>query len=158
MIKDPNQDRDMIQNITNFREALLKLVQTSFGNLVEIQRMQILAFEKFMASRGSMPAKLLAKSIDVVLRTGNTRMTDAELDTKLDQMFQLFRFIQGKDVFEAFYKQSLAKRLLLSRSASYDSERSMITKLKRRKFVARNHPKRRLRIGDRVYRQAGGYV
>ncbi|KAJ9085247.1 Cullin-4A [Entomophthora muscae] len=131
LIKDPGQDRDMIQNITNYRETLLKLVQTSFNNTVEIQRMQTRAFEVFMASRGSMPAKLLAKSIDLVLRTGNTRMTDVELDNKLDQMFQLFRFIQGKDVFEAFYKQSLAKRLLLSRSASYDSERVMISKLKR---------------------------
>ena len=38
--------------------------------------------------------------------------------------------IQGKDVFEAFYKKDLAKRLLLGKSASIDAERLMITKLK----------------------------
>ena len=30
---------------------------------------------------------------------------------------------QGKDVFEAFYKKDLAKRLLLGRSASNDAEK-----------------------------------
>ena len=41
------------------------------------------------------------------------------------------RFIQGKDIFEAFYKKDLAKRLLMSKSASIDSEKSMLGKLKR---------------------------
>lgn len=38
--------------------------------------------------------------------------------------------LQGKDVFEAFYKKDLAKRLLLGKSASIDAEKSMINKLK----------------------------
>jgi len=42
----------------------------------------------------------------------------------------LFRYIQGKDVFEAFYKKDLAKRLLLGKSASIDNEKSMISRLK----------------------------
>jgi len=42
----------------------------------------------------------------------------------------LFRFVQGKDVFQAFYKKDLAKRLLLGQSASADSEKSMIAKIK----------------------------
>ena len=42
----------------------------------------------------------------------------------------LFRFLQSKDTFERFYKNKLAKRLLLGKSASYDLERSMLTKLK----------------------------
>ncbi len=37
---------------------------------------------------------------------------------------------QGKDVFEAFYKKDLAKRLLLGKSASIDAEKTMIAKLK----------------------------
>jgi hypothetical protein len=36
---------------------------------------------------------------------------------------------QGKDVFEAFYKKDLAKRLLLGKSASIDAEKSMISKV-----------------------------
>lgn len=42
----------------------------------------------------------------------------------------LRRYLQGKDVFEAFYKKDLAKRLLLAKSASADAEKAMIAKLK----------------------------
>uniref|UniRef100_A0A8I3PJR9 Cullin family profile domain-containing protein n=1 Tax=Canis lupus familiaris TaxID=9615 RepID=A0A8I3PJR9_CANLF len=37
---------------------------------------------------------------------------------------------KGKDVFEAFYKKDLARRLLLGKSASVDAEKSMLSKLK----------------------------
>ena len=46
------------------------------------------------------------------------------------QVMSLFRFLQCKDTFERFYKNKLSKRLLLGKSASYDSERSMLSKLK----------------------------
>lgn len=39
-------------------------------------------------------------------------------------------FHAGKDVFEAFYKKDLAKRLLVGKSASVDAEKSMLSKLK----------------------------
>ena len=42
----------------------------------------------------------------------------------------LSRYINGKDVFEAYYKKDLAKRLLLKKSTSHNLERSMIQKLK----------------------------
>lgn len=38
--------------------------------------------------------------------------------------------LAGKDVFEAFYKKDLAKRLLVGKSASVDAEKSMLSKLK----------------------------
>ncbi|RCN43502.1 cullin family protein [Ancylostoma caninum] len=42
----------------------------------------------------------------------------------------LFRFLQEKDVFEKYYKQHMARRLLLDKSISDDMERMMISKLK----------------------------
>jgi len=55
---------------------------------------------------------------------------DTEVNAQLDQVLDLFRFVHGKAVFEAFYKKDLAKRLLMGRSASADAERSMLTRLK----------------------------
>lgn len=52
------------------------------------------------------------------------------MDELLNRVMVLFRFIRGHDVFEAFYKKDLAKRLLLGRSASMDWERLMVGKLK----------------------------
>lgn len=64
------------------------------------------------------------------LRAGNKELTEVELERILDKIMVLFRFIHGKDVFEAFYKKDLAKRLLVGKSASVDSEKSMLSKLK----------------------------
>lgn len=64
------------------------------------------------------------------LRKGNKETTEEELEKLLDKIMVLFRFIHGKDVFEAFYKKDLAKRLLVGKSASVDAEKSMLSKLK----------------------------
>ncbi|KAI1306346.1 ubiquitin ligase subunit CulD [Xylaria venustula] len=98
--------------------------------------------------------EMIAKYIDMLLRGGlktlpvsllsdvqdrvdaeksgqaSTGDEDAELDRQLDKALELFRFIEGRSVFEAFYKQDLARRLLMGRSASADAERSMLAKLK----------------------------
>lgn len=55
---------------------------------------------------------------------------DSEVNSQLDQVLDLFRFVHGKAVFEAFYKKDLARRLLMGRSASADAERSMLSRLK----------------------------
>ncbi|KAK3302428.1 Cullin family-domain-containing protein [Chaetomium strumarium] len=82
----------------------------------------------------SLPASLLSDGKDraEAERSGmaSTADEDAELDRQLDNGLELFRFIEGKDIFEAFYKKDLARRLLLGRSASQDAERSMLSKLK----------------------------
>ncbi|PBP27871.1 ubiquitin ligase subunit CulD [Diplocarpon rosae] len=73
-----------------------------------------------------------AKDRDAAEKLGlaSTGDEDAELDRQLEQALELFRFIEGKDVFEAFYKKDLARRLLMARSASQDAERNMLAKLK----------------------------
>jgi hypothetical protein len=42
----------------------------------------------------------------------------------------LHRYLQEKDVFEKYYKQHLAKRLLSGRTTSDDAERNLLVKLK----------------------------
>ncbi|SPO02943.1 related to cullin homolog 4A [Cephalotrichum gorgonifer] len=101
------------------------------------------------------PAKIgemIAKYIDMLLRGGLKALPRAlltggkerqeddadvgaadeegELDRQLDRAVALFRFVDGKDAFEAFYKRDLARRLLMDRSASQDAERTMLAKLK----------------------------
>lgn len=54
---------------------------------------------------------------------------EARINQQLDQVLDLFRFVHGKAVFEAFYKKDFARRLLLDKSASADAEKSMLTRL-----------------------------
>lgn len=55
---------------------------------------------------------------------------DAEINHHLSLALDLFRFVHGKAVFEAFYKKDLARRLLMGRSASNDAERNMLDRLR----------------------------
>ena len=47
----------------------------------------------------------------------------------------IFRFIRGKDFFEAFYKKDFAKRLLVGKSTLVDAEKAMLSQLKQEKGV-----------------------
>lgn len=68
-------------------------------------------------------AEFLAKYIDATLR--NHKMTPP-----ISAILQLFSNLQAKDVFEAFYKKDLAKRLLNQRVQSMDVERQLVSLLK----------------------------
>lgn len=63
----------------------------------------------------------LAIYCDGVLR-GEKGVAEDEATAKLTALMALFRLVAAKDVFEAFYKASLAKRLLSNKSQSFDLE------------------------------------
>jgi len=88
------------------------------------------AFEGFL-NRDTRTAQYLSLFVDDMFRKGLKGMSsDVEIDTSLEQVVTIFRFLQDKDVFEAFYKQHLARRLLNGRSLSDEAEKTMISKLK----------------------------
>lgn len=106
------------------------------------------SFEKFM-NMDTRCAQFLALYVDDLLRHGINGMRDEEIDATLDkvgcqrasalrrlltrvplQVIVIFRYLTDKDVFEAFYKTHLQKRLLHGKSSSDDWERTMIAKLK----------------------------
>lgn len=52
------------------------------------------------------------------------------MDVVLDKTITVFRYLTEKDVFERYYKNHLAKRLIQAKSVSDDAERGMLAKLK----------------------------
>lgn len=86
-------------------------------------------FEYFLNLNSKSP-EYLSLFIDDKLKKGVKGMTEQEIEQVLDKTMVLFRYLQEKDVFERYYKQHLAKRLLLNKSVSDDSEKNMISKLK----------------------------
>lgn len=139
----------MIRDAFNKDDEFTYSMRQAFGSFINDRK--VLSSWKTGTSK---VGEMIAKYIDMLLRGGlktlpksllsdikdridaeqsglaSTGDEDAELDRQLDQALELFRFIEGKDVFEAFYKQDLARRLLMGRSASADAERSMLAKLK----------------------------
>ena len=86
-------------------------------------------FEYFLNLNSKSP-EYLSLFIDDKLKKGVKGMTEQEIEQVLDKTMVLFRYLQEKDVFERYYKQHLAKRLLLNKSVSDESKKNMISKLK----------------------------
>lgn len=59
-----------------------------------------------------------------------TQTDDEMVEQVMGEVISLFRYVEGKDVFEAFYKKDLAKRLLMGKSASIDLEKSMVARIR----------------------------
>lgn len=75
-------------------------------------------------------AHRLARYVDEVFKSGHKTRNDQEMEETLDLCMHLFRALNAKDVFEAFYRKDMAKRLLLGKSASADLEKAMIQRLR----------------------------
>lgn len=149
---DPEKDKAMVQDLLDFKDRMDNIVNSCFAKSEKFINSVKEAFESFINQRPNKPAELigkfhcfshfsqvsvgfyifclLAKFVDSKLRLGNKEATEEEMERLLDKIMVIFRFIHGKDVFEAFYKKDLAKRLLVGKSASVDAEKSMLSKLK----------------------------
>ncbi|XP_038555656.1 cullin-4B [Micropterus salmoides] len=130
IVINPEKDKTMVQELLDFKDKVDHVIDICFMKNEKFVNAMKEAFETFINKRPNKPAELIAKHVDSKLRAGNKEATDEELEKMLDKIMIIFRFIYGKDVFEAFYKKDLAKRLLVGKSASVDAEKSMLSKLK----------------------------
>uniref|UniRef100_A0A672NWF4 Cullin-4B-like n=1 Tax=Sinocyclocheilus grahami TaxID=75366 RepID=A0A672NWF4_SINGR len=130
IVINPEKDKTMVQELLDFKDKVDHIIDVCFMKNEKFVNGMKEAFETFINKRPNKPAELIAKYVDSKLRAGNKEATDEELEKMLDKIMIIFRFIYGKDVFEAFYKKDLAKRLLVGKSASVDAEKSMLSKLK----------------------------
>uniref|UniRef100_A0A8I3PXY3 Cullin 4A n=1 Tax=Canis lupus familiaris TaxID=9615 RepID=A0A8I3PXY3_CANLF len=135
IVINPEKDKDMVQDLLDFKDRVDHVIEVCFQRNEKFINLMKESFETFINKRPNKPAELIAKHVDSKLRAGNKEATDEELERILDKVMIIFRFIHGKDVFEAFYKKDLAKRLLVGKSASVDAEKSMLSKLKHGKHV-----------------------
>ncbi|KAJ7057195.1 Cullin [Mycena amicta] len=81
-------------------------------------------------SSASRSPELLAKHADMLLRKSNKSTGDDDLESSLNRVMILFKYLEDKDVFQTFYTTKLSKRLIHAVSASDEAEASMISKLK----------------------------
>ena len=68
-------------------------------------------------------AKALVQYIDEMFKKDFKIISETDLGERIDKVISIFRFLEEKDVFEGFYKNSFAKRLLDQRHINEDIER-----------------------------------
>ena len=150
IVFDEENEAEMVARLLEFKQSLDDTWGNSYDRNEELGHTLREAFETFMnkgkksASTGGTDnpktGEMIAKYVDRLLKGGWKLAPgkpgdvlvdeDAEINRQLDQVLDLFRFVHGKAVFEAFYKNDLARRLLMGRSASDDAEKSMLSRLK----------------------------
>ncbi|XP_024890678.1 cullin-3-like [Temnothorax curvispinosus] len=118
-----------VQNLLDLKDRFDHFLRYSFNNDKNYKQMIVSDFENFLNSNPKSP-EYLSLFIDDKLKKGVKGMTEQEIEGILDKTMVLFRLLQEKDIFEQYYKKHLAKRLLLNKSVSDDSEKNMISKLK----------------------------
>ncbi|KAF8068312.1 CUL4A [Scenedesmus sp. PABB004] len=122
IVRDEANDKAMVERLLGLKAQLNEVLAGAFGGAAAFGELLSGGLTAAINARANKPAELVAKYVDARLRASKGT-SEGELEAELDRAL-------GKDVFEAFYKKDLAKRLLLGRSASLDAEKLMISKLK----------------------------
>lgn len=125
-LKDPV---DFVQRLLDEKDKHDKIINLAFNNDKTFQNALNSSFEYFINLNPRSP-EFISLFVDDKLRKGLKGVSEEDVEIVLDKVMMLFRYLQEKDVFEKYYKQHLAKRLLSGKSVSEDAERSLILKLK----------------------------
>jgi cullin-4 len=130
------ENSEMMDRLLEFQATIKSVVKVGLADNVEFQQLTKESFESFLNKKQNKPAELIALYFDKLLKK-TKGSTEEEIELKLDECLSLFRLVQGmnyfilgKDIFEAFYGKSLAKRLLLEKSASVDAEKRVLVMLR----------------------------
>ncbi|XVF03355.1 hypothetical protein REPUB_Repub04eG0253800 [Reevesia pubescens] len=113
---------------SHLRETGKQLVTDAESNDKTFQN-ALNSFEYFINLYPRSP-EFISLFVDDKLRRGLKGVSEEDVEMILDKVMMLFRYLPEKDVFENYYKQHLAKRLLSGKTLSDDAERSLIVKLK----------------------------
>ena len=113
----------------DMRERFAAVVNVAMKGEKRAQKRMKEAFEDFL-NADARAANCLAVYVDELLRVGLRGADERKVSRELDRVIVIFRYLHDKDVFEAYYKNHLAKRLLGSKSGSEEAERAMVSLLK----------------------------
>eukprot|EP00804_Cyclotella_cryptica_P027139 CCRYP_013645-RA/>CCRYP_013645-RA protein AED:0.32 eAED:0.32 QI:0/-1/0/1/-1/1/1/0/539 len=118
-----------VKGVLAMRERFGAVVTESLKGEKKSQKRMKEAFEDFL-NADARAANCLAVYVDELLRVGLRGADERKVAAELDRVIVIFRYLADKDVFEAYYKNHLAKRLLGNKSGSEEAERAMVSLLK----------------------------
>lgn len=129
-VRNENINNDeLIKQIIEFRYRMIDLLNKSLDKEQTVELAIKNSFESFI-NENDKTAKSLVNYLDEQFKKDFKNNTEVEISDKVDKIIQIFRYLQDKDIFESFYKNSFAKRLLEQRRVLEEAEKEVIKKLK----------------------------
>ncbi|TYH19247.1 hypothetical protein ES288_A05G337800v1 [Gossypium darwinii] len=107
-LKDPVE---YVQRLLDEKEKYDGIISLAFSNDKTFQNALNSSFEYFINLNSRSP-EFISLFVDDKLRKGLKGVSEGDVEIILDKVMMIFRYLQEKDVFEKYYKQHLAKRLL----------------------------------------------
>ncbi|XP_022741881.1 cullin-3A-like [Durio zibethinus] len=107
-LKDPV---DFVQLLLDLKDKHDKIITSAISNDKTFENALNSSFEYFTNLNSRSP-EFISLFVDDKLRKGLRGVTEEDLELALDKVMMLFRYLQEKHVFDKYYKQYLAKRLL----------------------------------------------
>ncbi|KAI3808672.1 hypothetical protein L1987_24630 [Smallanthus sonchifolius] len=117
LVTDPERVKDpveFVQCLLDEKSKHDKIVSLAFNSDKTFQNALNSSFEHFINLNHRCP-EFISLFVDDKLRKGFKGASEEDVEIVLDKVMMLFRYLQEKDVFEKYYKQHLAKRLLFGK-------------------------------------------
>jgi len=122
--------KDYVPNLIKFKKFLDEILEESFQNTTQFSNVYRKGWIHIMNVVQDKPSGALAEYCDRRLRQG-AGGSQEDFDAEMTDIIRLFSYVNGQDIFKAFYAKYLAKRLLLKKVSSDALEREMIERLER---------------------------
>ncbi|KAJ5069160.1 cullin-4b [Anaeramoeba ignava] len=124
------QETQIIEDFILLKEYCDRLIKFCFSQSPIFNQSLDHTFEMILKSDHNKIARLLSKFIHLHFTLKQNQISEDQLEKILDKTILFLKYIQSKDIFEAFYKNDLANRLLMN-TMNFDSlEKQFLLKLK----------------------------
>ena len=128
--RDP---RKFIPQLIRFKKEIDNLIKDCFRNNTDFQNSKNKAFTKFMNK--DIYAKQLSNYSDYCMKINFKGKSEEEVEIMLNEIIDLFKFLNTKLVFQIDANKKLSDRLIKDTSISINHEKKLISKLKQESAV-----------------------
>lgn len=118
-----------VKDVLHLKDQYDGIVQLAYRHDKRLEAKVKEAFKSFINNDHRTAAHLSAY-LDDFFRKAMQGLSETDINTQLDKVIVIFRFLSDKDVFEDYYNKALSKRLLGQKTVADDQEKLMIAKLK----------------------------
>lgn len=118
-----------VDDVLSLKDKFDNMWKNSFQSDLLIQSSLTKSFSRFI-NLFTRSSEYVSLFIDENLKRGIRGKTEAEVDIVLEKAIVLIRYLEDKDMFQAYYQKHLARRLLHGKSESHDVEKQIISRMK----------------------------